>query len=46
MIFATTYALNMLWDLFAEASDQNFIDDEIEGEKASRMRSSKKMKTT
>ncbi|XP_044474754.1 cold-regulated protein 27-like [Mangifera indica] len=29
-----------------EASDQNFIDDEIEGEKASRMRSSKKMKTT
>ncbi|XP_044512225.1 cold-regulated protein 27-like isoform X2 [Mangifera indica] len=28
-----------------EASDQNFIDEEIEGEKASRMCSSKKMKT-
>lgn len=38
----------MLWTClgsYAEASDQNFIDEEIEGEKASRMCSSKKMKT-
>lgn len=34
----------MLWFL-AEVSDQNFINEESKGEKASRICSSKKMKT-